>query len=42
MDLINKVTREDLRRVAQQYFPDRNRTIAVLVPEKEPAEQAQP
>ncbi|HXG66627.1 MAG TPA: pitrilysin family protein [Blastocatellia bacterium] len=30
-----KVTREDLKRVAAQYFTDRNRTVATLVPEKE-------
>ncbi len=39
VDLINRVTREDIRRVAQEYFSGRNRTVAVLVPEKEPADK---
>lgn len=30
-----KVTREDVRRVAQKYFTEKNRTVATLVPEKE-------
>jgi zinc protease len=30
----DKVTREDLKRVAQKYFTDKNRTVATLVPEK--------
>jgi len=30
----NKVTKEDIRRVAQKYFGDTNRTVATLVPEK--------
>lgn len=30
---INKVTREDVQRVAQKYFTDLGRTVAVLVPE---------
>ena len=30
-----KVTKEDVRRVAQKYFADRNRTVATLIPEKE-------
>jgi zinc protease len=29
----NKVTKEDVRRVAQKYFTDKNRTVATLVPE---------
>jgi zinc protease len=29
-----KVTREDIRRVAQKYFAERNRTVVTLVPEK--------
>jgi predicted Zn-dependent peptidase len=34
----NKVTKEDIRRVAQKYFGENNRTVATLVPEKnEPA-----
>jgi zinc protease len=31
----NKVTAEDVRRVAQKYFGDKNRTVATLVPEAE-------
>lgn len=41
VDLIHRVTQDDLRRVARQYFSSRNRTVAVLVPEndeKEPDE----
>ncbi len=30
-----KVTPEDLRRVAQKYFQERNRTVATLIPTKE-------
>jgi len=30
----DKVTKEDLKRVAQKYFADKNRTVATLVPEK--------
>jgi zinc protease len=34
----NKMTKEDIRRIAQKYFGDKNRTVATLVPEKnEPA-----
>jgi zinc protease len=29
----NKVTKEDVRRVAEKYFGDKNRTVATLVPE---------
>ena len=29
----NKVTKEDIRRAAQKYFTDKNRTVATLVPE---------
>ena len=29
----NKVTNEDVRRAAQKYFTDKNRTVATLVPE---------
>ncbi|HZS48049.1 MAG TPA: pitrilysin family protein [Blastocatellia bacterium] len=32
-DEFNKVTKEDVRRVAQKYFSDKNRTVATLVPE---------
>jgi zinc protease len=40
VDLIGGVTREDIRRVAQKYFAQKNRTVAVLVPEKQTAEPA--
>jgi zinc protease len=33
----NKVTKEDIRRVAQKYFGENNRTVATLVPEKNEA-----
>jgi zinc protease len=33
VDLINKVTRQDVQRVAQKYFGPRNRTVAILIPE---------
>jgi zinc protease len=32
-DDYNKVTSDDVRRVAQKYFTDKNRTVATLVPE---------
>jgi zinc protease len=35
-----KVTREDVRRVAQKYFGEKNQTVTTLVPEK--SEPAQP
>lgn len=38
-DDYNKVTKEDLRRVAQKYFTDKNRTVATLIPEAENASQ---
>ena len=34
-DDFRKVAKEDVRRVAQKYFADRNRTVATLVPENE-------
>ena len=34
----SKVTAEDVRRVAQKYFSDRNRTVATLAPEAQPEE----
>lgn len=33
LEAIDKVTREDIRRVAQLYFTERNRTIGYLIPE---------
>jgi zinc protease len=33
-DDYNKVTKEDLMRVAKQYFSEKNRTVATLVPER--------
>ena len=39
VDDYNKVTKEDVRRVAQKYFTDRNRTVATLVPEAEAVKQ---
>jgi zinc protease len=35
----NKVTKEDVKRVAQKYFSDKNRTVATLAPEKQEAEK---
>ena len=37
-DDYNKVTKEDVRRVAQKYFGEKNRTVATLIPEAENAE----
>jgi zinc protease len=34
-DLFEKVTREDVQRVARTYFTAKNRTVATLIPEKE-------
>jgi len=34
-DSYNKVTKEDLQRVAKKYFMDKNRTVATLIPERE-------
>jgi zinc protease len=31
----NQVTKEDVKRVVQKYFGDKNRTVAALVPEKQ-------
>ena len=36
------VTVEDCRRVAQKYFVPRQRTVVVLVPEREPSAEARP
>lgn len=33
LDAIDKVTREDIQRIAQTYFTERNRTVGYLVPE---------
>ncbi len=45
VDEINRVTREDLQRVAAKYFNPKNRTVAVLTPEKaaeKPTEKEKP
>ncbi|MEW6735579.1 MAG: pitrilysin family protein [Acidobacteriota bacterium] len=34
-----KVTLEDVRRVAQKYFGERNRTVVTLLPQQQPAQQ---
>lgn len=31
----NRVTKEDIQKVAQKYFNEKNRTVATLIPEKE-------
>jgi predicted Zn-dependent peptidase len=36
LDAIGKVTREDIQRVAQEYFTERNRTVGYLLPEAPP------
>ena len=36
----SKVTKEDVRRIAQKYFADKNRTVATLIPEKEEPQAA--
>ena len=41
LDAIDKVTREDIQRVAKTYFTDRNRTVAYLEPETGPAQAEQ-
>jgi len=42
LDRYRSVTIEDCRRVAQKTFTPRQRTVVVLVPEREPSAQAQP
>jgi predicted Zn-dependent peptidase len=37
VDLISRITLEQVRQVARKYFSPQNRTVAVLVPEAEPA-----
>lgn len=34
LDAINRVTRQDIQRVAKQYFTERNRTVGYLIPEE--------
>jgi zinc protease len=41
-DSFNQVTAEDVRRVAQKYFGEKNRTVATLIPEAEKAEAGKP
>jgi zinc protease len=38
----NKVTTEDVQRVAQKYFSEKNRTVATLIPEAEKADASKP
>ena len=33
IDAIDKVTREDIQRVAKEYFTERNRTVGYLIPD---------
>ncbi len=40
LEAINKVTREDVQRVANTYFTERNRTVGYLVPESGGEESA--
>src|SRR5437016_739923 len=35
VDNFNRVTKEDIQKVAQKYFGEKNRTVATLIPEKE-------
>jgi zinc protease len=42
VELIEKVTREDVRRVAQVYLDDRGRNVAVLEPEDQPETAERP
>jgi len=42
LEAINKVTREDIQRVATTYFSERNRTVAYLIPETGGEESAPP
>src|SRR5437016_7744767 len=37
----NRVTKEDIQKVAQKYFVEKNRTVATLIPEKEAAPKQQ-
>ncbi len=37
----NRVTKEDIQKVAQKYFIEKNRTVATLIPEKEEAPKQQ-
>ncbi len=37
----NRVTKEDIQKVAQKYFLEKNRTVATLIPEKEEATKQQ-
>jgi zinc protease len=41
-DSFNQVTTEDVRRVAQKYFGEKNRTVATLIPEAEKADASKP
>jgi zinc protease len=41
VDSYNRVTKEDIQKVAQKYFSEKNRTVATLIPEKEEAGKQQ-
>ncbi len=41
-DEFNKVTKEDVQRVAKKYFTENNRTVATLIPEAEKKEGDKP
>ena len=41
LEAINKVTREDIQRIARTYFTLQNRTVGYLVPPAEPEESKQ-
>ena len=41
-DDYNKVTKEDVQRVARKYYSENNRTVATLIPEAEKKETAKP
>jgi predicted Zn-dependent peptidase len=42
VNLIQKVSREDVRRVAKKYFTPLNRTVAILAPETPPEGEQKP
>jgi zinc protease len=40
VDSYNRVTKEDIQKIAQKYFNEKNRTVATLIPDKEDKEEA--